>query len=74
MLALGVSYGALLAAAVIMALSPGGALPVMLFVLFFLALAPAAAGWILRRKQDQPPGTRAADPGGRVRTRPGPAW
>ncbi len=55
--ALAVSYGAILAAAAILALSPASTLPVAAFgVILLLMLARLAAYRILRRKPGRSPG------------------
>jgi len=57
-LALAVSYGAILASAAILALSPARALPAAAFgVIVLLGVARLAAYRILRRKPDRAPGT-----------------
>jgi hypothetical protein len=58
MLALGVSYAAILASAAILALTPASALPgAALGVIILLVVARFGAYRILRRKPDRSPGT-----------------
>jgi len=60
MLALGVSYAAILAATAILALTPASALPAAAFgVIILLVVARFGAYRILRRKPDRSPGTTA---------------